>query len=406
MMDRNQFLPPTTDLARWQRTALTVGVLGMIGAVVSLAISREQFFRSWLIGFLWIWGATIGCMAWLCVYHLTGGNWGTVTRRIFEAGTRCLPLAAVAVIPIVIGMHSLFIWTHADERAKDPYLGHHPWLNTPGFIGRLIGYFVIWFVIVWYMNKISARQDEPNPPTGPAYFGRLRGISGISVIVTVFTLTFGAIDWAMSLEPRWYSTMWGFLFADGQALTAIALAIMTLAALKPFTPMEQLARPDEFHDLGNLTLAMTMVWAYFWFSQYLIIWSGNMPEETIFLIHRTTGGWQFYTLPMFFGTFVIPFCLLLSRARKRNYLRLRWVALLVFLMRLADLIWIVEPSFKTKAGEYAVHLSPFDFIIPAGLMGLWLAFFLYNLARRPLMPVYESHVIEMVAKAEAASHGH
>jgi hypothetical protein len=399
-IDRNQFLAPR-DTAGWQRTALTVGVLGIVGAVIALVIDRDQFFRSWLIGFLWIWGATIGCMAWLLVYHLTGGNWGTVTRRIFEAGTRCLPLAAVAAIPVVIGMHRLFVWSRPEERAKDPYLAHHAWLNTPGFIGRMIGYFVIWFLIAWYMNKISARQDEPDAPGSPEYFGKLRGISGICVIVTVFTLTFGAIDWSMSLDPHWYSSMWGFLFADGQALTALALGIMTLAALKRFSPMAEYAGPNEFHDLGNLQLAMTMVWAYFWFSQYLIIWSGNMPEETIFLIRRTTGGWQFYTVPMFFGTFVIPFCLMLSRALKRDYRRLRWLAAWVFLMRLIDLIWIVEPNFhRTK-----FYLSVFDFVIPAGLMGLWVAFFLYNLAGRTLMPVNESHVIELVAKAEAG-HGH
>jgi hypothetical protein len=398
-IDRNQFFAPR-DTAGWQRTALTVGVLGIVGAVIALVIDRDQFFRSWLIGFLWIWGATIGCMAWLLVYHLTGGNWGTVTRRIFEAGTRCLPLAAVAAIPIVIGMHRLFVWSRPEERAKDPYLAHHAWLNTPGFIGRMIGYFVIWFLIAWYMNKISARQDEPDPPSSPEYFGKLRGISGISVIVVVFTLTFGAIDWSMSLDPHWYSTMWGFLFADGQALTAIALGIMTLAALKRFSPMAEYAGPNEFHDLGNLQLAMTMVWAYFWFSQYLIIWSGNMPEETIFLIRRTSGGWEFFTLPMFFGTFVIPFCLMLSRALKRDYRRLRWLAAWVFLMRLIDLIWIVEPNFhRTK-----FYLSVFDFVIPAGLMGLWIAFFLYNLASRTLMPVNESHVIELVAKAEAGHH--
>src|SRR3954453_7563430 len=281
-IDRNQFLAPR-DTAGWQRTALTVGVLGIVGAVIALVIDRDQFFRSWLIGFLWIWGATIGCMAWLLVYHLTGGNWGTVTRRIFEAGTRCLPLAAVAAIPVVIGMHRLFVWSRPEERAKDPYLAHHAWLNTPGFIGRMIGYFVIWFLIAWYMNKISARQDEPDAPGSPEYFGKLRGISGICVIVTVFTLTFGAIDWSMSLDPHWYSSMWGFLFADGQALTALSLGIITLAALKRFSPMAEYAGPNEFHDLGNLQLAMTMVWAYFWFSQYLIIWSGNMPEETIFL---------------------------------------------------------------------------------------------------------------------------
>jgi hypothetical protein len=216
MSDRNQFLPPA-NVKSWQRTPLTIGVLGIVGAIVCFAISREQFLRSWLIGFLWIWGATIGCLAWLLVYHLTGGNWGTVTRRIFEAGTRCLPLAAVSAIPVLLGMHTLFPWSRAEERAKDPYLANHPWLNTPGFIGRMIGYFIIWFLIVWYMNKVSARQDQPDAPRNPEFFGRLRGISGISVIVTVFTLTFGAVDWAMSLDPRWYSSMWGTeaVLADG-----------------------------------------------------------------------------------------------------------------------------------------------------------------------------------------------
>jgi hypothetical protein len=179
------------------------------------------------------------------------------------------------------------------------------------------------------------------------------------------------------------------------------LGIFTLAALKQFSPMAEYAGPNEFHDLGNLQLAMTMVWAYFWFSQYLIIWSGNMPEETVFLIRRTSGGWEWFTVPMFFGTFVIPFCLMLSRALKRDWRRLRWLAAWVFLMRLIDLIWIVEPSFNRDK----IHLSIFDFIIPAGLMGLWVTYFLYNLAQRPLMPVYESHVIELVAKAEAG-HGH
>jgi len=384
----------------WLRKSIIAGALGLLAMLIGLFVNKDQFFRSYLIGYIFTWAASVGCLGWLMVYHLTGGAWGTVTRRIFEAGARSLPLVAIASIPLLLGMHSVYEWTHSEVVANDNHLRQltAKWLNTPFFIVRLVIYFAVWMGLTFVLGKMADRQDEPNPP---AMYSRYRLIGGIGILLLGLTVTFASVDWVMSLDPHWYSTIWGLIFINGAALTSIALAIIVLARWQHVDRIGGVGTPDHFHDLGNLQLAMTMVWAYFWFSQYLIIWSGNLPEEITWTLHRSKGGWQYVTVGLMIGQFALPFILMLSRDFKRNARSIALLAMWIIAMRAVDYWWLVAPNFAAEHGAIHLRLSWMDIAAPIGLGGLWLAYFFWNLKRRPMLATYDQHVTDLFER-----HGH
>jgi hypothetical protein len=224
---------------------------------------------------------------------------------------------------------------------------------------------------------------------------RMSALAGPGILFWGLTVTFMSIDWVMSLNPHWFSTMFGLLFIAGQALNAMAFLIIVLALLSFRRPLAGIMNATHLHDLGKLLLALVMVWAYFSFSQFLIIWAGNLPSEVPWYVRRLNGGWQFVALALVLGHFALPFALLLSRDLKRNFKLLAGVSVFVLVMRLVDLYWVTAPD-ALKGG---FSLSWMDFAAPAALIGLWLAYFLHQLAKRPLLPVNDPHL------EEALEHG-
>ncbi|MGI8735120.1 MAG: hypothetical protein ACR2LM_17675 [Pyrinomonadaceae bacterium] len=386
----------------YQKRALIAGVSFMVLFVVGAVINRPQFFRSYLVAYLFWAGIAIGSLALLMLQHLTGGGWGLVIRRVLEAAARTLPLLALMFVPIIIGAHDLYPWTHAEEMSKTPALVQKTrlYLNLPFFIGRAVLYFAIWSLFAYLLTKWSSAQDL----TGDRrYTKRMRMLSGPGIGVFVLTVTFASVDWAMSLNPEWFSTIYGLLFVAAWALSALAFVIAVMAFLGRHEPLSRVVRPNHFQDLGKLMLAFVMLWAYFSFSQFLIVWSGNLPEEIQWYLPRLRGGWGAIALSVVIFHFAFPFMLLLSASLKRNAGKLLVLAILILVMRLIDFFWMVAPEFS----HGGFHLSWMDVVAPIAIGGLWLAMFFRQLAKRPLMAINDPQYDELLEQAQAPVHaGH
>jgi hypothetical protein len=374
------FAPPAV-IGGWRMRSLIVGGVAAILAIIGFVISPQQALHSYLAAFMLTLGLSLGSMAWLMVWHLTGGSWGVPIRRILEAAIATLPLLVVAWIPIAIGMHAIYPWAHAAEKSAHA----SPWLTPWGFVLRGLVYFLIWGVIAWLLLHISHEQDVPPER---AFGARLRGISGVGLVVYAWSLTFASVDWVMSLTPGWTSTIYGLIFMVGQGLLAMCFVVIASHWLRAYEPMAAIIRPHNYHDYGKLMLTFVMLWAYFNFSQWLIIWGGNLPEEAKWFLERIHGGWGYVAFAIIIGQFALPFCLLLSRPLKRNSATLFWVAAWLVLMRYVDLYWNITPALHKED----LHLSWLDLVMPVALVGLWLAYFFWNLARRPMLAVYDPHV--------------
>jgi len=367
------------DLRRWQRPSILAGIALLAISIIGAVFSPGQFFRSYLFGYLFWIGLALGSMALVMVQHLTGGAWGVVTRRMLESAMLTLPLLIVLFVPIVFGIPQLYLWSHSDAVANDAVMQHrHGYMNTPMFIIRAVAYFAIWMIFAYLLNRWSRREDEMGDQTR-----RLAMISAPGLILYVFTVTFASVDWAESLFSHWYSTIWGFLFVVSQGLSAMAFVTVVLAALSRRSPFESVVKPAHFHDLGKLLFMFVMLWAYMEYSQLLIIWSGNLTDEIPWYLPRwgTTWGWVGAALIVF--QFIIPFLLLLSRPLKRNARALVAVVSLLIVMRFVDLFWIVMPGFFTAG----FHLHWLNFTVPAALGGIWIAAFLWQLSKRPMLPL-------------------
>ena len=381
------------DIRQWRGRAVVVGAVGLLLTVLGAFIGPNgQFFRSYLWSYVFLVGLGLGSMAWLMLQYLTGGAWGVVIRRPAEAAARTLPLLALMFIPIVIGIPSLYRWSHADFAAADEVLKHkQTYLNVPFFLIRAAVYFGVWILISVLLNRWSAEEDRGNR----SVHSRMAAISGPGLVFWGFSITFMAVDWVLSLDPHWFSTMFGMLFMAGQGLSAMAFLITLMVLFSFREPMSRVLTPRHLHDLGKLLLALVMVWAYFSFSQFLIIWAGNLPDEIPWYLERLRGGWQFVGLGLVVGHFALPFALLLSRDLKRNFKLLASIAIFILFMRLVDIYWLVAPDFLK--GSFG--LSWMDITAPAGLICIWLAYFLFQLEKRPLLPLGDPHL------GEALEHG-
>ncbi|MEP7272024.1 MAG: hypothetical protein ABI882_11010 [Acidobacteriota bacterium] len=390
-MTRTSYNPPAF-VGRFGQRALIVGLLGLAVCGVGFVLDREQFFRAYLVGFLFWIGIALGSLGLMMVQYLSGGAWGLVIRRILEAASRTIfPIGVVLFIPIIFGMHDLYHWTHAEVVAADPILKHkEAYLNTPFFLARTAGYFLIWGLLSMLFSRWSKEHDASG---SQQVRQRLSNLSGPGIVIFCLTVSLAAMDWAMSLDPHWYSTIYGLLLIAGQAISAMAFAIMMAMMLSKHEPMSEVYRPTHFHDLGKLLLAFIMLWAYFAFSQLLIIWSANLPEEIPWYLRRFNSGYRYVGIALLLLHFALPFALLLSRDLKRNARRLAVVAGLVLVMRVVDLVWLVSPAFKDS------HLaSGWMFVAaPIGLGGIWLWWFARELQGRPLLPVNEPNFEALLA---------
>jgi hypothetical protein len=411
-LTNNNYTPPA-DLARVQKIATGVGLVGLIvwiiGAVVSGA-TKDTFFRSYLVAFVFWTSVALGCLGFLMIQYLGGAGWGLLIRRQLEAGSHTLWLMFLLFLPLaIVGVYSLYDWmqpldTFSGEELR--LIKHKsPWLNKTGFLIRGVIYFAVWIGLAAYLRRWSKQQDE-NHDMGALQ--RAQNLSGPGFVLYALAVTFAAVDWVMSLDIEWFSTIFGLLMLIGQGVAALAFLVTIGVYLSNREPMSGVYQPKHFHDFGKLLLTVVMVWAYFSFSQLLIIWSGNLPEEIPWYLERFEKGtqWRWIGLALILLNFVLPFLLLLSRDLKHNRRRLMAVAWLLIAMRFLDLLWLIAPEFVGgHGGQAASHgLSVASYInyAPAvvGVGGLWLGWFFYQLRQRALVPYNDPQLREVLARGE------
>jgi hypothetical protein len=379
------------------RRSLVIGVVFSLIAVALAFTGPSEFYRAYLLGFMCWLGVALGSMAILMIRHLTGGGWGTVIRRILGAAMRTLPLLALLFIPVLFGIRRVYVWAQPLDNIADKHLREHleritqTYLTVNGFVVRAVFYFAIWNLLSFLLSKWSKQTDTPGAPDNS---GRFKAVSGPGLILYGFTISFAAIDWIMSLDPSWISTIFGLIILIGEVLSAMCFAVVVERILFNYKPMSEMLKPDFVHDHGKWMLAFIMVWAYFSFSQWLIIWAGNLPAEITFYLKRLNGGWGWIGLILVLFHFAIPFVILLSRPFKRDIRKLVWVAILLLLMGYVDLFWIIEPNFST---HLSVTLA--DIVVPIAIGGIWLWFFFRNLASLPLLPAYDTDAHEVLEPA-------
>jgi len=401
----------TTDtvrpvLDRIQQRSRLVSSVALILCIGWAFRNPDQFFRSYFLAWIFWMEVALGSIALLMLQHLTGGQWGLVIRRILEAATRTIPLMAVLMIPVLFRLKQLYIWADPQLVSLDPVLQHKSaYLNPPFFVARVVFYFVAWFTLVYLLNKWSWEQDETREPKIKR---RFEALSGPGLVLYGFTITFASIDWVMSLEPHWFSTIYGLIFMVGQVLLTLCFVIALLMLLAQHKPLSDVVRPSHFHDLGKLLLTFVILWAYVSFSQFLIMWSGNLTEEIPWYLRRMTGGWQYLALFVVVFHFALPFLLLLSRGRKRDMARLARVAIALIVVRWAAIYWMMAPGFGQKVSATGAgstfKLSPMDLLAPVGIGGLWVAVFVWQLKGRPLLPTGDPNLAAMME--QPAGHGH
>ncbi len=380
-MEEGFRLGPDHVLLRVQRGAALVALPALAIALAGAIFQPEAFFRAYLVSYLFYFGIALGSMAILMVQYVTGGAWGAVVRRVLESGTRTLPLMAVLFVPIACGLRYLYPWARPDVVAQDALLQHKSvYLNVPFFLVRAALYFTVWLGVMHFLNRWSLEQDTS---ADPRVTRRLEMLSRGGLLLYGLTETFAAIDWAMSLDPHWFSTIYGVLLMGGQGLATFAFVIPVAAVLARRPPLSRIITAEQFHDLGKLMLAFVMLWAYFSFSQLLITWSGNLPEEIPWYLRREQGPWLWVGALLIVAHFMLPFVVLLSRDIKRRPAALAAVSGAILLARFVDVFWLVRPSFASAG----LGLHWLDLVTPFAVGAPWLWLFVRELGTRPLVPM-------------------
>jgi hypothetical protein len=394
-VDLDLSAPPVVKLIG--RRSLIIGAVASVIAVILGFTNPTVFMRGYLISYMDWLGICLGSMVILMIRHLTGGGWGMVIRRILGAAMRTVPLMAALFLPIAFfGLPRLYPWVHP-EAVQDPVIREHlaknkfvlnGYLNPGGFYLRAAIYFAIWFTLVYLLSKWSKEQNKPPVRDNSA---RFKAVAGPGIILYAFTISFAAIDWVMSLDPSWISTIYGLLFVAGELIAALSFAVLIERILYRYKPMSLLLRPEFVHDHGKFMLTFVMLWAYFSFSQWLIIWAGNLPAEITWYMRRLHGGWGWVGLFLVIFHFAVPFGILLSRPFKRDITKLVWLAAWMLFARYVDLFWLVEPNFSMT---FAVTWA--DLLVPFGMGGLWIAYFCRNLDAMPLLPAYDVYAKQVL----------
>ena len=390
--------PAPTAMGRIQRRSLIIGVVLLLATVIAAVIGHSwaQFFRSYLLGFVWWTGLSLGCLAVLMMQHLTDGLWAFVIRRPLEAAVRVFPLMAALFLPLIFGIPSLYAWDHGEIVQHDPILQHQmQYLAAKWFIIRGCIYFLAWIFMAHFLNRWSATQDES---ASPLLRRRLQRLSGPGLVVYVLTVTFASFDWLMSLDPHWGSTVYPFILIAGEVLAALAFSSALLSLLVQYDPLSGILQEKHVHSLGKMMLAFVMLWAYMSFSQLLIIWSGNEPDEISWYLHRLNHGWKYVAVALAVFHFGVPFALLLSRDLKRSPRRLARVAVLLFVMRYVDLLWWIAPN-PLPTLQRGIGFQWMDVVVPIGIGALWMGMFAWALQQRPLLVLYDRCFEEVVGHA-------
>ncbi len=362
----------------WRAWAVT-GICAL-ACVIGAILNTRQFFISYLFAYIFWLSLTFGCFTVAMIHHLTGGQWGFVSRRFLEAGFMTLPVFAVLFVPIFFGLRELYAWATPHLAAANDLGGlKRSYLSSIGFIIRAVVFLTIFALMTIRLRRWSLQQDKT---TDPALTIKMRMHSGPGIVIFPLLATFAFVDWIMSAEPQWYSTIFPLIILIGQVLIAFSFITVLLAAVRYQSPFNAVITSKHFHDLGNLLLAFVIFWAYVSFGQFLINYSGNLPREIGWYLHRIAGGWQFVIGAIALFHFFAPFWLLLFRGNKLNVSRLALIAAVIFVAHIVEVFWIIEPSFFPKG----VHVHWLDFAAWLALGGIWCAVFAANLRKHPLLP--------------------
>ncbi|MGA2711751.1 MAG: hypothetical protein ABSG41_01490 [Bryobacteraceae bacterium] len=371
-------------LKKYQQIATFVGLVFLLLTISGYFFAGpQQFLRSYLVGFYFWFGVGLGSLVLLMIHFVSGGAWGMMIRRPLEAGTRTLYVMWLLFLPLLILAPKLYFWADPAHAADKIVQAKHLYLNVPFLWIRWLIYGAIWLGLTTLLNRWSRLEDETK---SVKYSSLLEKLSGPGIVAYFFTITFASVDYLMSLDVTWASTIYGFLVAAGQGLSAISVMVATLVLLGKYTPMNHLITKRHLHDLGKLMLAIVMLWAYLSFSQYLIIYSGNLPQEINWYVRRLNGGWQWVGLTLLLLHFALPFALLLSQSLKKNPKTISAIAIFIICIRIVDVFWLVEPNFQ-DVNHPVFTVSWLDFTAPIGFGGLWLALFFRTLPTRPLLPL-------------------
>lgn len=372
--------PLLAQLNRVQRISLAIGGVALVVCALGAALETHQFFVSYLCAYTFWLGLSLGCLGVAMMHHLTGGRWGFATRRFFEAGFMTLPLMALLFIPLLFGLRELYPWARPAEVAASEILQQkQAYLNVPGFVGRAVLFFAVWIALALLLRKWSLAQDT-TAETRPTV--RLRALSGPGIVIYPLTGTFAFVDWIMSIEPKWYSSIFPVIVLIGQVLSAFAFVILLLAWCREREPFGAVVTSTHFHHLGNLLLAFVIFWTYVSFGQLLIIYSGNLPHEIEWYLRRIEGSWRWLIVFLVVFHFVVPFFLLLFRGTKRSASRLAAIAALVLGVHVVAVFWVIAPAFH----HHGIRVHWLDFAAVLGVGGIWMALFVINLKSKALLP--------------------
>ena len=399
MRENSDFYAPS-QINSWMKIALGIGGILTVVVFASGLVSGnfEQALRSWLLGFIFWGGIGIGCIGVLMLQYLTGGAWGVVIRRTLEAGTRTLPIIFVLFIPLAlgIGFRAFQEWTRLPA---DDHVLHWrgSYMTVEWWIIRGVLYFLLFGVMVYLLNGWARKQDKAaNVEEAAKALGDATAFSGPTMVFYVLIVTFASVDWMMMLEPHWFSTMWGFLFTAGWGLSCYCFVVTILAWMSDKAPMNRVLGKRHFHDLGKLMLALVMVWAYFNFSQFLIIYSGNLPEETRWYLPRIKGAWGVVGVLLIVFHFAFPFLVLLQQDFKRKAKWLAILAIFILFMRIVDMYYLIAPSPRINNApgtidhgvrfDFFTGFSLLDIAAPIAVGGIWLAYFFWELSKYPMVP--------------------
>jgi hypothetical protein len=398
-------------VGEWKTRALVVGIVfSVIAAALAAADhSLDHVLRGWLLGLMLTFGFSVGGLALLMLQYLSGGKWGLLLRRPLEAMSRTLPLVFLYWVVIAFSLKKLYLWAAVNDVSaalKSGWINEvqahaiefkRPMLNPTAFIVVSLLCFAIWGFYTWRLNALGLERDAASAATTPEWIKRFENISGPGILVYSITMSAAAIYWVMSLDPTWYSSVYGLLFLVGQAYSVLALSIIVVVSLSKAEPFRTVLRQTEQHDLGKFTFAFVMLNIYLAFSQFLIIWSGNLPEEIPWYQDRFMGGWGVIITLDFIFHWLIPFTLLLSRDLKRNKKRLVRVCQWMVFAKAFDLFWLIEPNFKDAARNLHFSWGILEYIaVPVAMTAFWVAFFCTRLQSRPLVQTNDPHVAEIL----------
>jgi hypothetical protein len=370
-----------TNAGRLGPIALTVGVLGLAAAAAGFFVDRQQFAYSWLLGFVFWLSLALGGLFFTMLHHLVGARWSVVLRRLGENIMDTLPLMALFALPVLFSLQQLYHWSHPELVATDAILrGKEGFLNPTFFAIRMVVYFAIWIGLARLLVRGSLKQDAGHTE---AFTNRMRRVSAPGMILFALTITFAAFDWLMSLDAHWYSTIFGAYFFAGAVLGMLAFLTLVVMRMNRHGVLTGEISTEHYHDLGKMLFSFVIFWAYMAFSQYLLIWYGNIPEETIWFLHRGEGSWLYISLTIVFGHFAIPFFLLFPEAPKRHRGWMTGMAIWILLMHWIDLYWLVMPGLHPHGAVFAWQ----DLAATAGIGGVAVWYFWRLVAKRPLVPI-------------------